>query len=297
MANANQLKALFRSHFENDKNKFKTIALQLAASEARKGHSVLATDLKKIIDSDRTSKLRTLKSDNLLGDIIEERSPNYRISNLVSSKEIVVKINRILDEYHQQSKLKKHGLDFRRKILLTGPPGTGKTMTAELLSKELKLPFFVIQIDKIMTKYMGETATKLRQVFDTIQNIQGVYLFDEFDAIAYERSRDNELGEMRRVLNSFLQFLENDNSGSFLITATNNIELIDQALFRRFDDILFYKFPSQEEFCRLVKNKLKRKTQVSFVTCPLSLNQQFVPSQNKYVSTYFFRLKDLPFPR
>src|SRR5690606_40096382 len=95
-----------------------------------------------------------------------------------------------------------------RKILLSGPPGTGKTLTASILANELRLPLYTILMDKMVTKFMGETSAKLRQVFDLIEQRQGVYLFDEFDAIGGERSRDNDVGEMRRVLNSFLQFID-----------------------------------------------------------------------------------------
>ena len=105
---------------------------------------------------------------------------------------------------------------------------------------------------------MGETSAKLRLVFDMIQQRQGVYLFDEFDAIGGERSRDNDVGEMRRVLNSFLQFIERDESDSIIIAVTNNSKLLDQALFRRFDDVISYKLPTKEEKLKLLTNYLAR---------------------------------------
>lgn len=103
---------------------------------------------------------------------------------------------------------------------------------------------------------MGETGAKLRQIFDIIKNKLGVFLFDEFDAIGTERTTENEVGEMRRVLNSFLQFIENDESESLILAATNNISLLDQALFRRFDDILDYNKPDEKQINILLKNKL-----------------------------------------
>ncbi len=106
---------------------------------------------------------------------------------------------------------------------------------------------------------MGETSAKLRQIFDLIEQRQGVYLFDEFDAIGGERSRDNDVGEMRRVLNSFLQFIERDQSDSLIIAITNNKSLLDQALFRRFDDVMLYNLPTKEE-------KLSLLTRNFFVT-------------------------------
>lgn len=111
-------------------------------------------------------------------------------------------------------------------------------------------------MDKMVTKFMGETSAKLRQVFDCIEEKQGVYLFDEFDAIGTHRAKDNDVGEMRRVLNSFLQFIEHDNSESLIIAATNNLGLLDQALFRRFDDVLHYELPSNAEKLLLLENRL-----------------------------------------
>jgi SpoVK/Ycf46/Vps4 family AAA+-type ATPase len=111
-------------------------------------------------------------------------------------------------------------------------------------------------MDKMVTKYMGETSTKLRQIFDNIAECQGVYLFDEFDAIGSKRSMDNDVGEIRRVLNSFLQLIEQDNSESIIVAATNNPKLLDEALFRRFDDVLYYNFPGEAEIERLIYNRL-----------------------------------------
>jgi SpoVK/Ycf46/Vps4 family AAA+-type ATPase len=140
--------------------------------------------------------------------------------------------------------------------LLVGPPGTGKTMTARILAQELRLPLHTIQVDKLVTKFMGETSAKLRQIFDLIRDEAGVYLFDEFDAIAGERSLANDVGEMRRVLNSLLQFIEQDTSDSLIIAATNKPTLLDRALFRRFDDVLYYEIPNPEERRRLIANVL-----------------------------------------
>ena len=144
----------------------------------------------------------------------------------------------------------------RRKILIEGRPGTGKTFTASVIASELSLPLYSVQMDKIVTKFMGETSAKLRQVFDAIATATGVYFFDEFDAIGADRGLDNEVGEARRILNSFLQFIEQDVSDSIIIAATNNQKLLDQALFRRFDDVLHYSMPSQNEVQRLFELKL-----------------------------------------
>ena len=129
-------------------------------------------------------------------------------------------------------------------------------MSASIIANELHLPIYVILMDKVVTKYMGETSAKLRQIFDLIIDRPAVYLFDEFDAIGSQRGKDNDVGEMRRVLNSFLQFLERDNSESLIIAATNNLGMLDQALFRRFDDVIHYNLPSDEEKIQLLKSRL-----------------------------------------
>jgi SpoVK/Ycf46/Vps4 family AAA+-type ATPase len=129
-------------------------------------------------------------------------------------------------------------------------------MSARVLAHELRLPLHTIQVDRLVTKFMGETSAKLRQIFDLIQQERGVYLFDEFDAIGGERTLENDVGEMRRVLNSFLQFIEQDTSDSLIVAATNSPKLLDRALFRRFDDVLYYGWPGEEERKRLIRNVL-----------------------------------------
>ncbi|MGK0363221.1 MAG: SpoVK/Ycf46/Vps4 family AAA+-type ATPase [Saprospiraceae bacterium] len=256
MATATQLKSLIKSHFENDAERFSTIVLQLAAHEARSGHRDMAIELRELVDVNRTEKPKIRLLNRELEELLLSSTPSARLSELVLPAELKLKIQRILREYKQRDKLSQHGYAYRRKILLSGAPGTGKTMTASVIAKELNLPFFTIIVDKMVTKYMGETSAKLRLVFQQIKELKGVYLFDEFDAIGTQRGRDNEVGEMRRVLNAFLQFLEQDNSESFIIGATNNIGLLDQALFRRFDDVLQYKLPSEKEMIQLINNRL-----------------------------------------
>ena len=257
MATAEQIKSLIRSHLSEEPERFYSIALQVAAHEAKQGHTALANDIRNIVDKARKAKgaivLRFPK--DMLGLVLSE-NPEIAKSALVIPTALEERIARIIHEYRQQNKLKAHGLTHRRKILLIGPPGTGKTMTAKVLAHELRLPLNTIQVDRLVTKFMGETSAKLRQIFDLIQNEVGVYLFDEFDAIGGERSLENDVGEMRRVLNSFLQFIEQDSSDSVVVAATNSPKLLDRALFRRFDDVLYYHQPSEEERKRLIENVL-----------------------------------------
>jgi len=257
MATAEQIKSLIRSHFGGDAERFYTIALQVAAHEAKQGHTALAHDIRDIVDKERSKKEPRVISFpvDLRGLVLTEDSETPK-SILVIPSTLLHRIGRVIHEYRQQNKLKSHGLKHRRKILLIGPPGTGKTMTAKVLAKELHLPLHTVQVDRLVTKFMGETSAKLRQIFDLIQQEHGVYLFDEFDAIGGERSKDNDVGEMRRVLNAFLQFIEQDTSDSLIVAATNSPKLLDHALFRRFDDVLYYEAPGLEDRKRLIENVL-----------------------------------------
>ncbi len=258
MAKADYIISLIKSHYNNEPDRFTTMALQIAAHEAKLGHTLVANEIKTIIDKSKEAKQKTKTFAPDLQGLILENVPSVNLADLIVSEDIKSKITRIISEFVQRDKLRKHDLENRRKILLSGPPGTGKTLTASIIANELNLPLYTILMDKMVTKYMGETSAKLRQVFDLIERKQGVYLFDEFDAIGGERSRDNDVGEMRRVLNSFLQFIERDNSDSLIIAITNNKALLDQALFRRFDDVILYHLPDNDEKLALLKNKLSR---------------------------------------
>lgn len=256
MATATQIKSLIKSHFEDNNERFNTVALQVAAHEAKLGHTTLANEIRKIIEIGKNKKPILRNLDPNLQSLFLEIIPTECLSDLVVSTQIRKRIERIIGEFTHRDKLLRYNLENRRKILFSGHPGTGKTMTASVIANELHLPIYVVLMDKIVTKYMGETSAKLRQIFDFIENVPAVYLFDEFDAIGGQRGKDNEVGEMRRVLNSFLQFIERDHSDSLIIAATNNLELLDQALFRRFDDVIHYQLPTDAEKKQLLKNRL-----------------------------------------
>jgi SpoVK/Ycf46/Vps4 family AAA+-type ATPase len=166
------------------------------------------------------------------------------------------RLERVIREQRQRERLRSHGFSPLRKLLLIGPPGTGKTMTASVLAGELGLPLFTVQLDGLITKFMGETAAKLRLVFEAIAETRGVYLFDEFDALGSQRGTGNDVGEIRRVLNSFLQLLELDDSDSLVTAATNHVGLLDQALFRRFDAVFEYELPTPAIAAEVMKDRL-----------------------------------------
>ena len=265
MATSAQLKALVKSYADGDDNRFYTYAMQIAAHEARAGHGKLAKELREIIDAAKQKKDKvTLSQKTLpivrpkgeLSKLLSASYPKIRLSEMILDNEVSERLNRIIKEQRQIEILQSHGLAPRRKFLLLGPPGTGKTMTASALAGELHLPLFVIRLDGVITKFMGETSAKLRLVFDAIKQHRGIYLFDEFDSIGTMRALINDVGEIRRILNSFLQFIDLDDSDSMILAATNHPDMLDYALFRRFDDVIEYNLPERENRLRLLENKL-----------------------------------------
>ena len=248
MTTSRHIVALLQSYIAGDEDRFLSIATQLAAHEARQGHGKLAQELRELIDSAK-SKSATVARRGVgpvplaqpkgeLSAFLAARYSDIRLSSMVLTPELHDRLVRVLKEQRQQDRLRARALMPRRKLLLVGPPGSGKTMTAEAIAGELKLPLFTVLYDGLFGKLLGETAARLRLVFDAISLQRGVYFFDEFDAIGTQRSGPNDVGEIRRVLNSFLQFLENDDGPSLIIAATNHPELLDKALARRFDDVI-----------------------------------------------------------
>ena len=271
MAAAEQIKSLIKSFSDGDDSRFYATAMQIAAAEARKGRQELAEELKKLIKDSKKSKLDIggLKSlpvnaaQKELNDLLELTRPHDKLKDMVLNDKLRKVIVRILDEQKQIEKLRQHNLFPRKKLLLTGPPGCGKTMTAKVLSNELGVPLFVIRLDGLISRYMGESIAKLRLVFDTMKEFRAVYLFDEFDSIGTTRNHGNDVGEIKRVLNSFLLQIEKDESNSLIIAATNMPENLDEALFRRFDDIINYPLPIEKQIYQFYKKELSEKIGIS----------------------------------
>ena len=263
MAKAEQIKALIRSHAEGDDSRFYAVAIQVAAQAARSGHGNFARELRRLVDEAK-AKTRAVEPERgvrpvplarprgELAGLLTVSYPKTRFAEMALAEVLHDRLERVILEQRQRERLRSHGFA----PLFIGPPGTGKTMTASALAGELGLPLFTIQLDGLITKFMGETAAKLRLVFEAIESTRGVYLFDEFDALGGRRSAGNDVGEIRRVLNSFLQFLEQDDSDSLVIGATNHVGLLDQALFRRFDAVFEYELPSAEISSRVMGSRL-----------------------------------------
>ncbi len=265
MASADQLKALLKSHIDGDDGHFYAVAMQMAAHEAKLGHGKLAEELRALIDSAKAQSVPSTNGKRAtpiiqprgeMAGLLDASYPKARLSEMVLEKTTEQHLQRLIKEQRHFSKITAHGLTPRRKILLVGKPGTGKTLTASVLAGELGVPLFVVRLDALITKFMGETAAKLRQIFDAISSVRGVYFFDEFDALGAQRGFVNDVGEIRRVLNSFLQMLERDESNSVIIAATNHPQALDYALFRRFDDVIEYGLPTSPQIIDVLKFKL-----------------------------------------
>ena len=261
MASAEQIKALLKSHMDGDHDRFFSVAMQVAAHEARLGHGKLAEELRSMIDEAKERRgasppVPIGRPRGELANLLEASYPKVRLGEMILTDALADQIQRVIREQRHAGRIVEHGLSPRRKLLLTGPPGTGKTMTASVLAGELGLALFEVRLDGLITKYMGETAAKLRQVFDATSRTRGVYFFDEFDAIGSQRGIANDVGEIRRVLNSFLQMIEQDRSHSLVVAATNHPAILDSALFRRFDDVLHYELPEMSQIVSLLKARL-----------------------------------------
>ena len=266
MATADQILSLIRNHLNNDDTQFRKVALQISAVEARSGHTIVARTIQELLNQKKTSlgTVRLVSKNKDIDDLLLQVDTYDDMTSLVLSQELKEKLDRVIKEYLKKEALSKYGLANRRKLLLYGASGTGKTMTASALAKEFNLPFFVVRTEKVVTKFMGETGQKLGRIFDFINDVPAVYLFDEFDAIGSQRGMDNEVGEQRRILNTFLQLLERDDSDSFIIAATNSIESIDKAMFRRFDDVIEYKLPDGEQRLALLREYLYTAKDLDF---------------------------------
>ncbi len=263
MATGEQLKSLLDSHATGDDDRFRSVVLQIAAHEAGRGKTVLAKELKALAERALRPRFDSaprpvpiVRPEGQLSDLLAASYPQTRLSDMVLPAATLDQLRSVVHEFRQRDRLRSHGLPAKRKLLLIGPPGCGKTMTASAIAGETNLPLMFVQLHAVITKYMGETASKLKLIFDSMQQLPAVYLFDEFDAIGSVRGGANDVGEIRRVLNSFLQMLERDDSDSIVVAATNLAGMLDDALFRRFDETVRYAPPDLAEAEVLLKNRL-----------------------------------------
>lgn len=266
MASGDLLKKLFQSYKKRDDDSFYSAAAQIIAEEKRKNHNVLARDLQKIlengngrvVDADHLRKFEALPRDRERNAVLfEVKSPDRYLSDIIIDDSVKQQLEIVIEEFRSGAILRTYGLRPRHKLLFFGPPGCGKTLAAEVLSGELGLPLLYARFDAIISSYLGETAANLRKVFDYARRGNWVVFFDEFDAIGKSRDDQDEHGELKRVVNTFLQLLDGFQGESLFVAATNHEGLLDNALWRRFDDVLYFDRPDEQAINHLLELKLR----------------------------------------
>ncbi len=264
MATAKLLRQLIKTGTEGNQDAFKRVSEQLIQEERAKNHYLLANDLERILYGRRNAggAANSLLSDRIPKDkernlpLLQIKEAVRRMEDVVLSDENASLLSELLQEHHRAEALQSYGLYPADRLLFCGPPGCGKTLTAEVLASELGLPLAIVRIDSVVSSFLGETAANLRQVFDFIATIPMVVLFDEFDALAKERADTAEHGELKRVVNAFLQMLDAYEGKSILVAATNHERILDAAIWRRFDEVLVFESPNLEQLRRLLSIKL-----------------------------------------
>ena len=266
MASGKILRQLISSGTQGDLEAFRGVAEQVIAEERQKQHHLLANDLERILyGNTRTSNSPVLRK--LAARIPEDRErsvpllslrePVSRLEDIILSPENLSMVEGIIQEHNRVEVLRAHGLRPSDRLLFFGPPGCGKTLTAEVIASELGRPFAVVRIDSIVSSFLGETAANLRKVFDFAEATSLVMLFDEFDALGKDREDSFEHGELRRVVNTILQMLERYNGHSIIIAATNHEGMLDNAVWRRFEEVLCLQPPTASQIAQLLKLKLR----------------------------------------
>jgi SpoVK/Ycf46/Vps4 family AAA+-type ATPase len=260
MAASELIQELIRAHVDRNTDRFRTVALQLAAREARNGHRIVAGRIRELMDAETESPPQATVAPTPLArpsedlrSILAATYPKQRLDDIVLVGELADVLPRVLQEHRARGRLERFGLEPRRRLLLHGPPGCGKTLAAIVLAGELGMPLLRVRIETLFSRYLGQTAALLTAVFEEMHRVRGVYLFDEFDALGRQRFAANDIGEASRVVSTFLQLLDADDSGALIVAATNGAGEIDHAAFRRFDDVALVPLPPARAIGELLR--------------------------------------------
>lgn len=254
--NQQQVLALLSANAEGDHDRFRAVALQVAADAARKGRPEFSERIKRLA----AGTMKPLQLSPAAQEVLLEARAPFSLGELVLDAGLREAVRGFVLEWKERERLRARGIEPRRRVLAIGPPGTGKTVTAGALARELGLPFYVARLDAIIDSYLGKTGKNLGQLFDSVRTAGGVYFLDEFDALAARRvgrTGESDVGEMRRALNCLLQYLEEPGAG-IVVAATNLDSLLDEAVFRRFDLVLEFRMPEEAELRELVRRTLGR---------------------------------------
>ena len=261
MARGELLKKLLSSYGREDE--FRAIAEQIILEEENKKNSVLAKTLRRALDGG-VGNLSGVKGLSPLlplsdpaNDFVERIEPTATHQDISLSAENVRVFQGLLKEFRRGDEIRKRGLPLRSKLLFCGPPGCGKTLCAEVFASELGLPLFVVKLDRLISSYLGETATNIRKIFEFARKRPCVLFLDEFDALARSRGDSSEHNELRRVVNSLLLFIDRMQPKGFLVAATNLDKSLDPAIWRRFDEVLWFERPTAALIAHYLKLKFK----------------------------------------
>lgn len=260
MARSDLLVSLVKAGSTGDRRGFRSAAEAIIAEERAKHHNVLADQLTKVIQANGSgpstpSFVSAPVSDHAARtrDFVAEVTPRRRLGDLVLPDVVRRAVGELVEEQHRADVLRAHGLEPRHRLLLVGPPGTGKTSLAEAVAEAVGVPLFVIRYEGIIGSYLGETAARLKRVFDYVRTTPCVLFFDEFDAIGKERGDIHETGEIKRVVTSLLMQMDDLPSYTVVAAATNHPELLDRASWRRFQLRLTLPMPSTKALGRYIE--------------------------------------------
>lgn len=266
MARADLLKKLFSSFNNDDKEMFIKTAHEIIADERKKNHSILADDLEMVLNGPKKnygnsmSTINTTISQNLDINVklVEFIYPDKYFDDVILPNEKIQQLEEVIREFQNWDVLMSNGVTPINKLLFYGPPGCGKTMCASIIAAEIGIPLMYVRYDALVSSYLGETASNIKKVFELAKNDSFVILFDEFDAIGRSRNDSTEHGEIKRVVNTFLQQIDSFRGRSIIIAATNFEKSLDYAIWRRFDDTIRFDLPSNDEKKKLFSLRLRQ---------------------------------------
>ena len=250
MARADLLLSLVRAGAKGDHASFRKVLEALIAEERSKQHHVLADRLASHLVSNGSGAGSTMSGTIRNGqptEFFHEIEPQRYLRDIILSAVTETACKELIEEQNRADLLRAHNLEPRHRVLLAGPPGNGKTSLAEALSNELSVPFLIVRYEAVIASYLGETAVRLARLFEQVRLRRCVLFLDEFDVLGKERGDIHETGEIKRVVSSLLLQVDALPSYVVVVTATNHPELLDRAVWRRFQLRLCLPVPSQEQ--------------------------------------------------